>query len=194
MDQEIKRRSYQLDPVVTEKHVWNQGNLLVAFIIGIFVVIFEFIAVFFIGLLRPHALFLGFTLIIVYVIILFFLLEPRLVKEITRTEVVTLEKPYIKEIIKPVIREVPKEVIRTIEKPVTQEVTRTVYVQTPRKRLDIPKYDYVASSETKTFHTRNCRLGKLIKKKYKVSNNSKAYFTRKKYKACKVCILKQKKV
>ncbi|MBS3072539.1 hypothetical protein J4477_01755 [Candidatus Pacearchaeota archaeon] len=194
MDNEIRRRKYELEPIVTEKYVWNQGNLLVAIIIGIFAVIFEFIAVFFIGLLKPYALFLGFVLIIVYAIFLFFVLEPRLVKEIKKTEIITLEKPVVREVIKSVIKEVPREIVRTVEKQVPQTLTRTVYVPTPRKKLNIPKYDYVASSQTKTFHTRNCRLGKLIKKRYKVSNNSKSYFTGRKYKPCKVCILKKKKV
>ncbi|MEK6874013.1 MAG: hypothetical protein AABW91_04150 [Nanoarchaeota archaeon] len=190
MDQEVKRKSYELEPIISEKHIWNQGNLLIAFIIGIFVVIFEFVAVFFMGLLKPYALFLGFTLIIVYTVVLFFLLEPKLVKEIKRTEVITLERPVTKEIIK----EVPRDVVRTVERPVTQTLTKTVYVKTPRKKLNIPKFDYVASTQTKTYHSRNCRLGKLIKKKYKIHSNEQSYFKNKKYKACKVCILKQKKI
>ena len=189
MDHEIKKGRYELNPIITEKRVWNQKNILIAILSSIFVVIFEFVAVFFVGLLRPYALFLGFVLIIIYAIFLFFLLEPKLMREIIRTEVISVERPVIKEIVK----EVPRDIVREVQKPVTQTLTKTVYVPIPRKKLEIPKYDYVGSSETKTFHTRNCRFGKLIKRKYKVSNNSKVYFTGRKYAPCKVCILKQKK-
>lgn len=74
------------------------------------------------------------------------------------------------------------------------ETEKTIYVTNPRKKLDIPRYDYVASSETKTYHKKSCRLGKLIKKKYKVLNNDPNYFTRNGYKSCKICIRHLRKV
>jgi hypothetical protein len=87
-----------------------------------------------------------------------------------------------------------KEVIKEVEKPVYIEtpVIKEVYVEKPRKKLNIPKYNYVASTETKTYHTRNCRLGKLIKKKFKVSNNQVSFFKKRNYKSCKVCIKPKK--
>ena len=93
--------------------------------------------------------------------------------------------PFIKEVVKevPVEKEVIKEV--PIEKKVY--VDRPVYIQEKREPLNIPKYDYVGSSETKTYHKRSCRLGKLIKKKYKISNNSESYFRSRGFKRCAAC-------
>lgn len=98
------------------------------------------------------------------------------------------------------IREVIKEVQKPvyIDKPVYVDkpiyVNKPVYIEKKRKKLDIPRYDFLASSQAKTYHTRNCRLGKLIKKKYKLSSNDKRDFIRRKFKPCKVCIKKQKKI
>ena len=88
-------------------------------------------------------------------------------------------------------RPIYKEVI--VEKPVYRDVVRPVYTSSKAK-LNIPKYQFVGSKQTRKFHKRTCRLGKLIKKKYKISNNSQAHFRNMKFKACKVCILKKKKV
>ena len=80
------------------------------------------------------------VLTIAYAIILYFLLEPGLLREVNRSEVRTIEKqvdrPVIKEVIKnvdrpvvqikEVIKEVPvyRDVIKTVEKPVIKEVIR----------------------------------------------------------------------
>ncbi len=117
---------------------------------------------------------------------------------------VYIDRPIIKEVIrvieKPVevIREVPieKEIVKIVEKPVIQRVEvpvikwleRKVYIK--RKKLHIIKFNYIASTETKTFHKRNCRFGKLIKRKYKIHNNKYSFFQKKHFKACKVCLKK----
>jgi hypothetical protein len=90
------------------------------------------------------------------------------------------------------IREVIKEVDRPVLREVIKEVDRPVYIEEKRERLVIPKYNYAASTQTKTYHKRNCRLGKLIKKKFKLQNNSETFFTRRKYKPCRVCIKNKK--
>ena len=130
------------------------------------------------------------VLVIIYAIILFFLLEPGILREIRSTQVRTIEKPIIQTVERPVVR----EVVRTVDRPVvrTVEVEKPVYIERPRTRLSIPKYDYLGSSETMTYHRRTCRLGKLIKKKYKISNNSPVYFRSRKFKPCKVCIKRSK--
>jgi len=91
---------------------------------------------------------------------------------------------------------VVKEVI--VEKPVVEQVMheteKTIYVTNPAKKLNIPKYDYAASSEAKVYHKRACRLGKLIKKKYKILNNDPKFFIKNKYKPCKICILHTRKI
>ncbi|MCX6164242.1 MAG: hypothetical protein NTU73_05180, partial [Ignavibacteriae bacterium] len=63
---------------------------------------------------------------------------------------------------RPVIYEVPRPIIRDVIKP----VDRLVVLK--RDKLNIPKYDYLGSNQTMHFHKKNCRLGKLIKKKYKI--------------------------
>ncbi|MEI6850101.1 MAG: hypothetical protein WCK29_03605 [archaeon] len=57
--------------------------------------------------------------------------------------------------------------------------------------LDIPKYEYVGSTQARTYHSRNCRLAKLIKKKYKLMDNNPAFFVSKKFKPCKICLKKK---
>lgn len=107
---------------------------------------------------------------------------------------VPVENRIIEFIEKPVFRDLPiqipieNKVIEIIEKPVIREVFIERENKTEKKKLNIPPYNFLGSSETKRFHKRNCRFSKLIKKKYKVHNNSKAYFKNKRYKACKVCI------
>ena len=145
----------------------------------------------------------GNTLIIIIILELAFyfsitlmLLQPNIIKGIVKTITNTEQKTVVQQV--PVIREVKVPVVKEVEKPVYVEkkvmVDRPVYVQVPRKKLDIPKYEFLGSSETKTYHLRSCRLGKLIKKKYKISNNSDSYFKKHKFHPCMVCIQKLKKV
>lgn len=96
-----------------------------------------------------------------------------------------IEKPVIKEIEKVVEKPIIKEKI--IEKPVIKEVEKKVFVEKP-KRPAPPRYKYKASTESQTYHKTSCRLAKLIKQKYKLTNNSISYFKKKGYKPCKVCL------
>lgn len=82
--------------------------------------------------------------------------------------------------------EKPVEVLKIVEKPVIK------YKEKPRKKLNIPKYDFLGSTETNTYHKHGCRFSKLIKRNHKVSNNSEAYFKRNKFVPCKMCIDKKK--
>jgi len=94
-------------------------------------------------------------------------------------EIFPVDNPTIKVVEKPVEK-------RTyIEVPVVRE--KIVYRKKPQKKLNIPKYNFVGSSESKTYHKRNCRFSKLIKRKYKISNNSESFFKKKKFKKCKIC-------
>jgi len=45
------------------------------------------------------------------------------------------------------------------------------YKEKPREVLNIPKYKYFGSKETKTYHLRNCRFRKLIKDAEKKNAN-----------------------
>ncbi len=103
-----------------------------------------------------------------------------------------IEKEIIREVDRPITTEVfvdrpvVKEVM--VDRPVYRDVPSYVYVTNPRRKLDIPKYAYVGSRQTMTYHKRSCRFSKLIKKKYKVVNNSPSYFTRNRFKPCKSCL------
>jgi hypothetical protein len=207
-----------LEPRITEKRLWNLHNVFLAFFITVGFIAFAFLLIVFSDFELTTYLIIMIVLIVVYATILFFLLEPKILREVESTVFKTVERPVIKEvevekkvfIDRPVDREVIREVEVPVEKkvfidrPVDREVIREVevpvekkvYVQMekPRKRLKIPRYDFVASSETQTYHTRNCRFGKLIKRKYKLSSNDKRDFIKKKFKPCKVCIKKEKKI
>lgn len=189
-----------LQPTFTERNEWKKSNLGAALVLGL-IIAFVFVTTVVlldISLVLVMALLDIFALL--YCIAVFFLLQPVRIREINRAMIKTVErtveKPIVKEVFvdRPVVREVmvDRPVVRevVVEKPVYRDVVRTVY---PAKKayMKIPKYNYLGSTQARRFHSRNCRLGKLIKRKYKVSNNSKKYFIKKGFKACKVCIKKK---
>jgi hypothetical protein len=101
-----------------------------------------------------------------------------------------VDHQVIKRVEVPVYKRVEVPIVHTVEIPVYKRIEKNVYIKP--KKLNIPKFNYLGSSETKTFHKRSCRLGKLIKRKYKVHNNSSAWFAKKHFKACKVCMKNKK--
>jgi len=181
MESGEKIKDYSYPPYIQDKKVWNQNNILWAALIGLIVILVELLVVFFLDIPEIYIALLSFVLILLYAILLFFLLEPHLLREVTQTHMRTIEKPVVKIVEKPIIR----ERIRVMEKPVEKKI----YVPVPsrRKKLNIHKYKYFGSGETKTFHKRTCRFRKLIKRKYQHSSDRRSYFTRKKYKTCKIC-------
>ena len=76
---------------------------------------------------------------------------------------------------------------RVVERPIVLEVEKRVIVETSRAHLDIPRYSYLGSTLTLVVHTRNCRIGKSIKRKYKLSDNNLNLFIKQKFKKCKLC-------
>jgi hypothetical protein len=110
--------------------------------------------------------------------------EKEVVKFIERPLTVYVDRPV--EVEKIVEKEVPveveKEVVKFIERPVIQ------YIPRPKMNLNLPKYKYVASIQTKRFHKKSCRLSKLIKRKYKLNSNSLVSFRKNKFKSCKICL------
>jgi hypothetical protein len=105
-------------------------------------------------------------------------------KEVIKEIQVPIENRVIEVVEKPVIKEV------FVEVPVEKKVTRYIERNHRSKKLNIPKFNFVGSSQAHRFHKRACRLGKLIKKKYKVHSNTKMFFKRKHFKACKACMKK----
>lgn len=177
------------EPIITEKQMLNSKNVLLAFVIGFIFIVFSMLMIILLQLTFENSLALLLFIIIIYSILLFFLLEPRIIREIHRRELEhrTIEKPVIKEIIKEVEKPVVKEIIREIEVPVEKPVFQKVYLKALSKNSTRIKYDYVGSSETKVYHKNSCRLGKSIKRKYKISNNDKLNFKKKGFRGCKLC-------
>lgn len=104
------------------------------------------------------------------------------------------KKPEVKIVEKIVEKPIIKEVEKIVEKPVFKEIEKKVFVERPREKRAPPiRYKYKGSELSKTYHKTSCRLAKLIKNKYKVTNNSEAYFKKRGYKPCKVCLGKKKK-
>ncbi|VVB78670.1 Uncharacterised protein [uncultured archaeon] len=172
-----------LPPKITEKRIWNLNNFFVALIIGLIIIFcfFVIIAYFDPTILTKTMLFAFF--VIIYAIILFFLLEPRIIQEVNQTSLRTITNPIIKEVV------VEKQV------QIPYETEKKIYITNVRSpRPNIPKYDYVGSFQTGTYHKRSCRLSKLIKNKYKILNNDPNYFIKNNYKPCLVCIKHQKKI
>ena len=184
-----------LQPIVKEKKLWNMNYVKAAFVLGASAIILQFVIMTLFNLGPIGSWILAFILLLLYAISLYFLLEPKMLKEVTqpilKTEKVVQTIPVEKPV--EVIRRVQSPpIIRTIEKPVY--VQKRIYIEKRRKKLNIPKYDYVGSSLTKTYHAKTCRLAKSIKRKYKINSNSLSFFKKRKYSACKACILKTKKV
>jgi len=189
-DDLVNERTYQgteishplIEEKIFSKKTWKLKNIFAGLFVCLFFIIFASSVIFFLRFdMTNNIIFLS-SLSLIYAILVFLLMQPHVFRGVERREIQTISRPIVREI--PIIKEVP--VIRTVEKP--------VYVSTPKQKLNIPRYDFVGSSQTKTYHTRNCRLGKLIKKKYKESSNDRDFFTKRKYSACKVCILRKVKV
>ncbi len=160
----------RLEPRVSRKQVYNQGYVITAIVFGlVFIGVFAF-AVYSLGLNGVLAFVLGVSIVVIYAVLLFFLLEPSLMTEVVNREIREFEKPVIKEVIKPV------EVVKTIEKPVVKYVDRPVYVPKPRKKTKSVHYKFVGSSNTKVYHSTRSRLARLIKYSNRVYGNTHEFF------------------
>jgi len=81
-----------------------------------------------------------------------------------------------------IIKEIEKPVLKIIEKPVVE------YKEKPKRKLNIPKYNFLGSNDTLTYHKHGCRFSKLIKAKHKLSNNDETFFKKAGFKKCKICL------
>lgn len=61
-------------------------------------------------------------------------------------------------------------------------------------RKPVFRIDYVGSTQTRTYHLPSCRLARLIKPKYKLTDSNLEFFKKRKFKACKVCMKGLKKI
>ena len=164
-------------PEIREK----SSGYLTGFVISVFVAaLFIFLIIITLYMFNltnnQEILFVG-ILILFYLIISPILMRSRKTREIRVLGVKTVREPYEKKVY---IKSKPR-IKRVI-------IKRNVYVQKKAKKLNIPRFAYVGSTETKHYHTRNCRLGKLIKNKYKEHSNTQSFFKKRGYKHCKMCI------
>jgi hypothetical protein len=188
----------RVESYVKENRIREEGNGLIAIIVGILLLMISIIIVFFLELSTIQIIIFIIIILCFYVIVLSFLFEYKLIKEIISTITKTQDRPVYKEIRVPINKGVRVPVIYEVEKPIIRDVIRTVdrpvLIKEKREKLNIPKYEYLGSTQAKTFHSRNCRLSKLIKRKYKLSNNDFQFFIKKGFVPCKVCIRKLKKI
>jgi hypothetical protein len=163
----------------------NKVSVWVLVWIGAFIAVSAVLVSYCFGLDIVENLVMAWILTVVYVILAFLIYESYIIKETDHNYLREIEKEV--PILKEYFHTIDNPIIHVVEKP----VYRQVYIEKERKRLNIPHYDFVGSTETRTFHKRNCRLGKLIKKKYKLQNNSMEFFKKKGFKGCKMCIKRQ---
>ncbi len=162
--------------IVSEREVHEEGNFFVAGIVLVLLIAIGLVAIYNFNF-QGFNLFLFIVFMVVfYFIILSFLLEPRRIREIKSifTQQITVDRP--------VIREIEKQVIKTVDRPIIKHIFL--------EKKEPMKFRYVGSTETKKYHLASCRLGKLIKEKYKLQDNDEMYFKRLRYKPCKNCIKK----
>jgi len=158
---------------VREYKVWNENAGIISVLLGITIICAVAVLLLLSNFDFTQRVIIIWIGLLIYFILLLIIFKPSKVREVRKNIVMSTDKPVIEESKKPVIEE--------------------VFVQEPKKKLDIPHYEYIGSMQTRTYHLRSCRLGKLVKKKYQLSNNSLEFFKKRKFKACKICVLKKRK-
>ena len=210
-EQEHLKRSNEnityLQPVVKEKRIWNLNNFFIAFGLGCFIIILDYVFIAFFDLELIISILIATISSIFYAAMLFFLLEPALLKEVSHGSIRTVERrvPYEKPVVErvfienPQVREIPVEKI--IKVPVEKEVIRRIFVPEPvpykvetKRKMPTPvHYKYVGSKTTKTYQSTKSRLARLIKKKNRVYSNSRIELEKMGYKPAVKIIRKDEK-
>ncbi len=187
-------------------------NIIVV-LIGILVVLFIVIVTLVLQLTTVQTLSLSWVLTTFYAVFGILTVNPKINPvQIIEVEVIKevpveiekevfVDRPVIVEKEVPIQIPIENKTIQVVEKPVEVPVyidrvvykDKKVYVERKRKKLNIPKYAFIGSTETRTYHKRTCKFSKLIKNKNKVHSNTKVTFKRKHFKGCKSCINVKKK-
>lgn len=157
-----------------EKRILNLTYISLAFFLAIIFFLIAGGIMLIFSLKLVGSLITGVIAIIIYAIILFFLLEPRLLRiiERTKTEKIEVEKP--------------------IEKIVEKPVIKKVFVKRPQKLSAMKRYKYVGSIKSKKFHKTTCRAGRMIDPKHRVFGNIAEHFKERGFIPDKICILGRK--
>lgn len=159
-----------LEPIITERQLWNLHNLLYAIIIATISIMIFIVVLFLTNIDLVWALILLISIVVIDAIILFFLLEPHVLREVTQEIIKTQEKT----IETPIYRQIPIE------------TEKRIYILSEKPPKE--QFNFYASSNSRTYHKSSCRLSRLIKDEYRVGKNSIEYFKKQKYKPCKICI------
>jgi hypothetical protein len=180
-------------------------RFLIAIIVGAMTVIIALLTSINLEFSLVENLVMSWILTTIYALFAFFLIEPT----VKINPIRYIEKPVVQEVIKiiekPIVKEIQipieNKVIEVVEKPVIKEVIK--YVERPVKpirivriikqksrKLNIPKFKFIASTQTRTYHKRTCKFTKMLKKKFKLHSNLEAIFKKRHFKACKSCIKK----
>jgi hypothetical protein len=164
-----------LAPEITEERVWNYKNLGLVIVLGVFIIAVAILMFAFLNITTTYKLLIAWGLTMIYAIVLFFALEPRILRQIKETAVRTIFRPIEKRVV--IEKPVPAQPVekKIVEKP--------VYIEKPKK----PTYDYIGSSQTKTYHKSKCKFSKLIKPEFKRESDNASYFQMRDYKRCRSC-------
>lgn len=187
----MENNSQNMNAKIVKKYGWNSLNLMLALLSAFIILVLGSSATLIFKFTLHEVKVMAFWLIAFYALLMLFLAIRRTLKEIIKTQIKThfIEKIVEKPVVERVVVHEPGKV-RTI----TKIVNKVKTIKQKSKKLNIPHFKFVGSSVSKRYHTHACRLGKLIKNKFKVHHNTKAFFIKRKFKPCKVCILKEKKI
>jgi hypothetical protein len=173
--------------------------LVLVAIVGILTIILAILIPLVFQLTIVQIVFLCWILTALYAIFIVLVVDPRLNPrqiQLMKTEVIrNVPCEVEKEVIRNVFVDRPIIVEKEVIKQVPYEVEKTVYrtIEAPHISLNIPRYEFIGSTQTKTYHRRTCKFSKMLKNKFKEHSNSASFFKKKHYKACKTCINIKKK-
>lgn len=166
-----------------KKKVLDPTNVLLTFLVGVGAILFIIGSIASFELGQYDSITLAVITVFCYAGIILFLLKPKTVEEKPVKEKIIKE---IKEVEK--IKKVKVPVIKEVEKIVEKPVIKRIFIEKKKKKKpSVPRPNYVGSSQTEVYHKKSCKFSKLMKKKYKVSENDRRYFTLRGYKPCKSC-------
>jgi len=164
--------------------------LVLVILLGMFTMVLAVLIILAFELTAVQNVILCWILTTLYAIFIVLIVDPR----INPRSIQIVERQVIRnipyEVNKPVFVDRPVIVEKEVIKNVPYEVQKTVYrtIETPHETLNIPRYEFIGSTQTKTYHRRTCKFSKMLKNKFKEHSNSALFFKKKHYKACKSCI------
>lgn len=180
---------------------YQTKKAIAVIIIGILVVILAILTIIAFELNTIQSIIMSWILTTAYAIFGILIVDPRTIinsTQMTEKEVIR-EVPVDREVIRTIQIPMENKTIEVVDRPVyievPVEVEKTIYrtrtIERKHKHLNIPHFKFIGSIKTRKYHKRTCKFSKMLKNKFKLHSNSKAFFKRKHYKACKACINKK---